>query len=539
MGKNKRNNKNKKQPAAGAAGGGDAAAAKSDSNGTVPSNSNGNRAIPELSYRPRRQLNELVLKLLALVEVQPENPKEEWNQYVQIQDLLQRIIELEEPIRLASETGSSAGDRLAKVERFKEWAESRGVVNTAVEIATIPGYELGLKATRDIQAEEKVLSVPHHTIFSMESLPESERNLIDNFSALGNLKLVYALIIERARGDQSPWKPYLDVLPAQYNTVLYYTPDQMQRLQRTSVCSEAVRQCRLIARQYANMYTCAHVPAKATGTEVANKGAYFTAHGVCYEVYRWAVSTVMTRQNLVPRKFHVKDESGQENVLEEEPVSALIPFWDMANHGSGKITTFFDHSAGEVSCNAQQAYSAGEQFFIYYGDRSNAEFLVNNGFVDPDNHNDYVNIRLGLSPTDPLVEKRASILSALGIKRRVELRVLPAPVYIHGDLLAFVRVFNMSAEQLEHWTSNLERARDLQYIDCALETDHERSTWQYLYERLKLLLASFEASAKATNSEPESKDSDREIDQIIQQYRRQERSILAGALQYVQEHCKV
>lgn len=94
---------------------------------------------------------------------------------------------------------------------------------------------------------------------------------------------------------------------------------------------------------------------------------------------RWAVSTVMTRQNLVPRKFQVKGASGEENVTDDEPVSALIPFWDMANHGSGRITTFFDSTAGEVSCNAQAACSAGEQFFIYYGDRTNTEFLVNNG----------------------------------------------------------------------------------------------------------------------------------------------------------------
>lgn len=149
-------------------------------------------------------------------------------------------------------------------------------------------------------------------------------------------------------------------------------------------------------------------------------------------------------------------------------------------------------------------------------------------------------IRLGLSPTDPLAEKRASILAALGIERKAALRVLPAPAYIHGDLLAFVRIFNMSSEQLDHWSSNLERARDLQYIDCALETDHERSTWQYLYERLRLLLAVFDAPLPDIKDDDDGKkDSDRDIELTIQQYRHQEKSILSGALQYVQEHCKV
>lgn len=39
-----------------------------------------------------------------------------------------------------------------------------------------------------------------------------------------------------------------------------------------------------------------------------------------FDEYRWAVSTVMTRQNLLPSKDGDKE------------VNTLIPFWDLANH---------------------------------------------------------------------------------------------------------------------------------------------------------------------------------------------------------------
>ncbi|KAH8241729.1 hypothetical protein KR038_011538 [Drosophila bunnanda] len=254
----------------------------------------------------------------------------------------------------------------------------------------------------------------------------------------------------------------------------------------------------------------------------------------------------MTRQNLVPREMQAIDEAE----LNQLPISALIPYWDMANHRPGKITSFYDSGTRQMDCTAQEDIKAGEQFFIYYGDRSNADLLVHNGFVDLSNRKDYVKIRLGLSPTDPLVEQRARILAKLNIDRKAELRVLPAPDFISGELLAFVRVFNMSAEQLEHWHSDLERAGDLLYIDCALETDHETRTWQYLYQRLKLLLGVFEATLKEADevellSQLKIKETvgeapaGHEIDLMLLEYRRLERSILAGALQYAQEHCKV
>lgn len=46
-------------------------------------------------------------------------------------------------------------------------------------------------------------------------------------------------------------------------------------------------------------------------------------NGFCF---RWAVSTLMSRQNTVP----ISDNPS-------ENVSALIPLWDMFNHRSGRV----------------------------------------------------------------------------------------------------------------------------------------------------------------------------------------------------------
>lgn len=97
-----------------------------------------------------------------------------------------------------------------------------------------------------------------------------------------------------------------------------------------------------------------------------------------YSLFRWAVSTVMTRQNLVPRELLPENEEAAAK-LRNLLMSALIPYWDMANHRSGKITSFYHSGARQMDCTAQEACPKGEQFFIYYGDRSNADLLVHNG----------------------------------------------------------------------------------------------------------------------------------------------------------------
>ena len=59
-----------------------------------------------------------------------------------------------------------------------------------------------------------------------------------------------------------------------------------------------------------------------------------------YLIDRWAVSSVMTRQNQVPA------ESGRQ-------VLALVPLWDMCNHTEGEVDApnNFIHSSKERNSN--------------------------------------------------------------------------------------------------------------------------------------------------------------------------------------------
>merc|ERR1719239_2003102 len=177
-----------------------------------------------------------------------------------------------------------------------------------------------------------------------------------------NVVLAVHLLIER-NSPASLWEPYINTLPHSYSTVLYFNKEQLEGLRGSPALEDALKQCKFVARQYAYFYRL------FANTLLKD---YLT-----FDEYRWAVSTVMTRQNVVPG---VGEEAA--------PVTSLIPFWDLANHDHGQLSTDYDPEADATVCLAQRDFSQGEQFTIFYGVRANCDLLIHNGFVFPDNQAD-------------------------------------------------------------------------------------------------------------------------------------------------------
>lgn len=55
------------------------------------------------------------------------------------------------------------------------------------------------------------------------------------------------------------------------------------------------------------------------------------------------------------------------------------------------------------------------QIYIFYGTRSNAEFVIHNGFFFQDNAHDRVKIKLGVSKSERLYAMKAEVLARAGI----------------------------------------------------------------------------------------------------------------------------
>lgn len=162
-------------------------------------------------------------------------------------------------------------------------------------------------------------------------------------------------------------------------------------------------------------------------------------------------------------------------------------------------------------------------------------------FVYTENDKDFINIKLGLSTSDQLFNERAKLLEMLGIAKNCEVKVLQSPDFISPQLLAFVRIFNMNKEQLNHWITS-ERAGDLFHIDCALETALETKTWMFLQTRLTLLLKIFPTALQEDETLLSNHQKGQaklgHVKALIVQYRILEKRILENALDYVKQRAK-
>lgn len=159
------------------------------------------------------------------------------------------------------------------------------------------------------------------------------------------------------------------------------------------------------------------------------------------------------------------------------------------------------------------------------------------------NQSDGVVIHLGLSQSDVLVKQRTQLLENVGITKSTEITALPSPKYISPELLAFVRVFNMNEEQLNHWLAPNKQATDLLHLDCALDTSLELKTWNFLKMRLVLLLKAFPTSHTEDVAllEQHQRKGQQKLDHIKTmsvQYRISEKRILSDALSYIEERTK-
>lgn len=202
-------------------------------------------------------------------------------------------------------------------------------------------------------------------------------------------------------------------------------------------------------------------------------------------MFRWAVSSVMTRQNKIPLK------DGDSYAL------ALIPGWDMCNHSEGEITTDFSVSERCCKCYAMEDFSAGSQVFMFYGPRTNLEFLLNTGFVYEKNGHNRLKIKLGISKGDPLFAMKVEVLARLSIPGSAGYYISSERIPLTTELLAFLRVFCMTHEDLlerlqgDQATALVMALKDPQ---TKVNDENERNLYSFLQTRLTLLLRQYKST---------------------------------------------
>ena len=253
-----------------------------------------NEELMELMFQPmppnkRAELNGIVEKLLNLssnyTQDEPTTPVKLFTEFEEIYSIVQKIRVIESQ---ANMNRKLRGPRRVHVRPFMEWLEKYGAKIDGVEVAEYGSHGLGLKVNAELKKGDVVISIPRKVFMSTETAKNSSLSaLIEKdpmLQRMPNVALALHLLVEK-NSPASFWEPYINMLPYSYSTVLYFTPDDFKELRGSPALEDALKQFKYVARQYAYFYR------KFQSMILRD---YFT-----FDEYRWAVSTVMTRQNQV------------------------------------------------------------------------------------------------------------------------------------------------------------------------------------------------------------------------------------------------
>uniref|UniRef100_A0AAQ6ADW9 protein-histidine N-methyltransferase n=1 Tax=Amphiprion ocellaris TaxID=80972 RepID=A0AAQ6ADW9_AMPOC len=278
---------------------------------------------------PKEMMN-LISELLQKCSSAAPPAGKEWEEYIQIRGLVEKIRKKQKGMSIVFD-----GSREDYFPDLMSWAQENGASCDSFTVADFGPEGYGLRATRDIKAEELFLWIPRKMQMTVESAQNSVLGPLYGqdriLQAMGNVTLALHLLCERAN-PASSWLPYIHSLPQEYDTPLYYQQEDVQLLLGTQAVQDVLSQYKNTARQYAYFYKLVQTHPAASKLPLKDS---FT-----FDDYRWAVSSVMTRQNQIPT------EDGSRVTL------ALIPLWDMCNHTNGLITTGYNLEDDRCECVA-------------------------------------------------------------------------------------------------------------------------------------------------------------------------------------------
>ncbi|RKP13661.1 hypothetical protein BJ684DRAFT_19868 [Piptocephalis cylindrospora] len=217
-------------------------------------------------------------------------------------------------------------------------------------LTQFPDGTRGLAATKDILAEEALVTIPSQLLLTkdrvLSTLSEEGKRMVSSVPAQALIGAYLA--IERGKGSRSAWNPYIRLLPSAYPTIpLLYTT----RLR--SLLPYAILQ--KVKKQEGQIQDAYQIIGKISEWKLISKDDFI-----------WGWLTVNTRCVYL-----------DEGEMDVEDRLAVAPFLDMLNHDpTTSVSGKMDASKDAYIIRTHRSIRAGDQAYISYGPHDNAFLLA-------------------------------------------------------------------------------------------------------------------------------------------------------------------
>lgn len=243
--------------------------------------------------------------------------------------------------------------------RLVRWIEEAGGKLAPLVLRMDAGRGRGVQAARRIGSGEVVLRIPHRCLLTRESAQSSA--IGQKLTAAGIIPptshtWLAAYLLQERGASASPFRPYLDLLPASHPHIpLLFDARDLSFLRGSFTLHRIREKKETLAREY--HYLTRAIPA---------------LRAFSYEQFVWARLTVLTRV------FGI--------TIAGLKTQALVPVADLLNHAQPRQTNWgYVDSTNGFAMTALREFSPGDEVHDSYGRKCNSRFFMNYGFALPDN----------------------------------------------------------------------------------------------------------------------------------------------------------
>lgn len=241
-------------------------------------------------------------------------------------------------------------------------------------------------ATQDIAEHELLFSIPRSSILSVENSILSTEIPAATFSLLGPwLSLILVMLYEYHNGPASNWAPYFAVLPTDFDTLMFWTEDELAELQASAVVNKIgkegandafTEQLLPVIEEFADVIFSGDERAKDKAKEMRAPENLELMHkmGSLIMAYGFDVEPAISDK-----------EVDEEGFVEEDEDAALpkgmVPLADMLNADADRCNARLFYEKDCLEMKALKPIQAGEEIFNDYGPLPRSDLLRRYGYV--------------------------------------------------------------------------------------------------------------------------------------------------------------
>ena len=258
---------------------------------------------------------------------------------------------------------------------FLDWLRNNEVtISAKIELADLRDRLTGrgVLATDDIEEDEELFSIPKSSILTVgtSSLPkEVKEDLNDPW-----LSLIVAMVYEYQLGIESRWKQYFDVLPEQFDTLIYWSEKELEYLRGSAIVQK-------IGKTSADSMFLDQVMPLMRENMLTPRAQKFNKDEMLSLCHRMG-STIMAYAFDLENSSRTEEDGWEEDSDSDVVLpKGMVPMADMLNADADRNNAKLFCEDDKVVMKTIKAVKKGEELFNDYGPLPRAEVLRRYGYV--------------------------------------------------------------------------------------------------------------------------------------------------------------